>query len=451
MTNLTNDKNQKLSIFPYPAFYLAPTLMRSLQIRSMQSMADKPKTQTVASMLPHSNYLVKKLEPISASNRMTASIKKEQISTYHTPSPKKLLALYTKGLNIYDNNLSVFISKWTNKKLILSIKNNSESKLNKPLVNVNLNIEEKKENIKTSLQKNNIEPRINEYLNSIYTFNSNLLVRSEEPSVALPMLLAPHKDNSTQSAPQIFNNIKYSKIINYNFKTGNNKLIKNIYELLSYSFFSMSCLIGKPVLEITPEKVIIHLYIFLFKQNKNNNKFSASRSNQYLNSSINSRPLLTLDNNKSTKTFLDSNKNKLDIICEILSNYFKKPVKFELVRLHYPYFDSNILVNLFGLIVNKIKVRFIVKNLFKKAFIKNPTKLTRKSRLTFIPSFLSGINIRIAGRLMTHRVVPRKTVKNIRRGALARGKVQFLDVARFTNKNKRGAFSITISTGQNLI
>jgi len=43
--------------------------------------------------------------------------------------------------------------------------------------------------------------------------------------------------------------------------------------------------------------------------------------------------------------------------------------------------------------------------------------------------------------------VPRKTVKFINKGALARSKVIFLDNSRFTNKNKRGAFSITVFSG----
>ena len=49
---------------------------------------------------------------------------------------------------------------------------------------------------------------------------------------------------------------------------------------------------------------------------------------------------------------------------------------------------------------------------------------------------------------MTNRIIPRKTINIFNRGALARNKVIFLDTARFTNKNKRGAYSITISTGQ---
>jgi hypothetical protein len=57
------------------------------------------------------------------------------------------------------------------------------------------------------------------------------------------------------------------------------------------------------------------------------------------------------------------------------------------------------------------------------------------------------LKIRIAGRLMTQTVVPRKTVKTKLKGAFATGKVNYLDTARFTSKNKRGAFSITVSSG----
>jgi hypothetical protein len=73
-------------------------------------------------------------------------------------------------------------------------------------------------------------------------------------------------------------------------------------------------------------------------------------------------------------------------------------------------------------------------------------KLLNENSNYDIPSVNSGIKIKVAGRLMTQSVVPRKTVKTIQRGALARGKVFFADNSRFTNKNKRGSYSITVST-----
>jgi hypothetical protein len=41
--------------------------------------------------------------------------------------------------------------------------------------------------------------------------------------------------------------------------------------------------------------------------------------------------------------------NKFKFICAILSNKFNKPVELQLIRLHHPYHDSNILVNLLSL------------------------------------------------------------------------------------------------------
>ena len=60
-------------------------------------------------------------------------------------------------------------------------------------------------------------------------------------------------------------------------------------------------------------------------------------------------------------------------------------------------------------------------------------------------SYLSGMNIRLAGRLMTQSMRPRFTVQSIQEGSLARVKVHFIEKSRFTGKNKRGAFSFTVS------
>ena len=267
----------------------------------------------------------------------------------------------------------------------------------------------------------------------------------------------------------------YSSIIGFNFLSKNNKLIKNVYKFLSTSFYSMYCLISKPVFVITPDKIIIQLFYYLFipnlfkfkirnrkkffnrllkskraKSNRNffnnQNKFRFSNKFKYKKIKKAQRKIFRKLSNIS---LINLYPNKFKKICLILSRFFKKPVELDLIRLHYPYNDSNILVNLLGIMINKIKIRIIIRKLFRKAIIKNPNKLENKN-LTILPSFLSGMNIRIAGRLLTQKVVPRMTVKTIRRGVLAKSKVNFSDVARLTKKNKRGAFSITISSGQNL-
>ena len=62
-----------------------------------------------------------------------------------------------------------------------------------------------------------------------------------------------------------------------------------------------------------------------------------------------------------------------------------------------------------------------------------------------LPSHVSGLSIKLAGRLTTQKMIPRQTVQSIQEGSLARGKVHFIEKARFTNKNKRGTYSFTLS------
>ncbi len=164
---------------------------------------------------------------------------------------------------------------------------------------------------------------------------------------------------------------------------------------------------------------------------------------------------------------------KFKLICAILSNKFNKPVELQLIRLHHPYHDSNILVNLLSLnIKNKRKkARVAIQKIYNKKPVKNlndpnliyPSALAKLDKQgvaiaptalageggKFIPAFLSGLNIKIAGRLMREPIIPRITTKVFSKGASAIGKVNYLDVARITKKNRKGAYNIKITSGQN--
>nr|AYE93354.1 ribosomal protein S3 [Termitomyces sp.] len=309
--------------------------------------------------------------------------------------------------------------------------------------------------------------------------------------------------------------IFYYILIGFNFKTDLNKFYtsgkNNIYKLLATSFKSMYCLISKPVFISTPDKIIVQLFYYLFIPNvlklkkffnynskqknthiqnldtETNNYFNREaivKNKKRLNRKISLKKIIALSkirqkekniNLRKKKIRKQYNKfrkikinirvklrklsnmslvkvfpNKFKFLSLILNNIFKKPVVFDLVRLHYPYNDSNILVNLLGIMINKIKLRIIIRRFFEKAIIKNIQNLKEK-RGVIIPSFLSGLTIRVAGRLLTHQIVPRQTVQTTSRGASASGRINFKDIATYTNKNKRGAYSITVKAGQNLV
>ena len=65
----------------------------------------------------------------------------------------------------------------------------------------------------------------------------------------------------------------------------------------------------------------------------------------------------------------------------------------------------------------------------------------------FKPTALVGIRIKLGGRLLSQRIVPRFTSRTIQRGNLGKTKADFITTSRFTNKNKRGAFSFTVTMG----
>jgi hypothetical protein len=336
-------------------------------------------------------------------------------------SENKILLSYKNIFNksilwvkLYDNYLYLYLNKNTNNKFsILEPKTKVNTEVNKTLATASSpslaflkapvagyaladdnNVQISKNTIKLinkNINNNNQEVKkeinINKYIKSISKYNSET--------------------------------VKYQNIV-YQFNK-NNKGIqnssvginKNVFTLLESTFLSMSSLISKPIIVITPNKVVIQLFYYLNK----------------------------LYSNK----LLNNNNNKLQSLCLNLSKIYKKPVELELDRLHYPYYDSNILSNMIGLISNIVKLRFIIKKLFTIAKIKKTNKIINK--YSIIPSYLSGFKIRVAGRLLTQRVVPRLTVKTIQRGTLARGKAHFVDSATFSNKNKRGSFSITVTMG----
>ena len=95
----------------------------------------------------------------------------------------------------------------------------------------------------------------------------------------------------------------------------------------------MYSIISRPVLEISPNKVTINLFFFV-SRNKNRRQIGSYYNNL---------------------KFLSTNHKQLQFLCSNLSKYLKKPVELELIRLYYPYNDSQILANSIGLLSKKIR------------------------------------------------------------------------------------------------
>nr|QKQ12908.1 ribosomal protein S3 [Sparassis crispa] len=209
----------------------------------------------------------------------------------------------------------------------------------------------------------------------------------------------------------------------YKFNNSRKKIITNIYSILENSFLTMSSIISKPLFNITPKKVVIHLFFFLVKKNK---KLYRSKYNK----------------------FLDLNKKKLELLCANLSKLLEKPVELDIVKLYSPSSESTILANILGRISDLTyrPYRKIMERLFTSAKIKNPRISIPKSD-PIIPSFVTGLRIKLGGRLLKSKIIPRISFITTQRGSLTRSSADIISKGRFTTKNKRGTFSFTATIG----
>src|SRR6267154_1145461 len=221
-------------------------------------------------------------------------------------------------------------------------------------------------------------------------------------------------------------NFKLANISNHIYTFTNksykqiNKNLHNLYIICKSAFLNMSSIISKPIISINSNLIKITLIYYLKPLRK-----------KYFKSSLHSK-------------FLILHYYKLENLVKLLSKLFNKSVELELIRIYSPQNESNILANLIGILSNFIKFRNIHMKLFK---VSKTKKFKKRFSNNKIPSFLSGIYVKLAGKVLTQKIKRRVKSKIIQKGSLARANTDLININTFVNKNKRGVFSITIKTG----
>jgi len=221
-------------------------------------------------------------------------------------------------------------------------------------------------------------------------------------------------------------NVVYS----FNKKKNNFFKIQNIYSLLHYSFHKMCGSISTPIFLISHKKIKIQVWFF----------WSPDVRKRILKSKFYSK-------------FLLLNNEQLSNLGKSLSKYLKQPVELELIRLYAPQLDSTVFVNLIGFIVNYTKYKLIRQIIFRIGYTINATKLKIRTRKMnpIIPSVLTGIKLRLAGRFMNQRYYQRVRNREIQRGSLTRNNAKLVNLSRIHGKSRRGAYSVTVTSGYSII
>lgn len=256
--------------------------------------------------------------------------------------------------------------------------------------------------------------------------------------------------------------------------------IASVNRILATFFKKFYILISKPIYTITPNGIKISILYFLpsspskkiNSKSKNRRQISENTLVALAGGKLETAywEKLTQNLTRVNTNILDSNKantsfsSRLTFLVLLLSKLLRTNVQLELVRLKYVYHDSNILAQFLG--INSHKSTYgQFKNLLWRRVSTNSKLINSKTQGSLLESTtgledstsplstlndrvtqLTGFKIKISGRLAKQRVVPKKTVKTMYKGAISANKNNLVEQATFTGKNKKGAYSIRVWT-----
>lgn len=104
-----------------------------------------------------------------------------------------------------------------------------------------------------------------------------------------------------------------------------------------------------------------------------------------------------------------NNINNIKNLCIVLETIYGKKVNIIINRIHYPYINAQIISQYISI---KTETNTFIN--FKQSIINN-----LKLSINNLPSFIVGIKININGRIITERIIPRKTKKSLILGSFS--------------------------------
>src|SRR5260221_403891 len=192
--------------------------------------------------------------------------------------------------------------------------------------------------------------------------------------------------------------------------------------ILNAYFKHFGCLISEPVINVTPKKLNIH--IFYYKKDVVSQKFINQKYQQIYSNIL----------RRSIKNIL----NKYNILTPVTYIFNKKVINS----------ISSITPN--SILVKKTDDDLFKLNLFNYRLSDNKDLTKSSDSNDYIHcnndlrTYLTGMKLKISGRLAKQKVVPKRTVKTAYKGGISENKYNIVESSTFTHKNKKGAFSIRI-------
>ena len=332
---------------------------------------------------------------------------------------------------------------------------------------------------------------------SIYFSNSvvsSILPKNKDLTITVKPNLIMSKTSFIKSISPFNSHLAKSSNIMYFFNKQNNYNIfkneHNIGDILEAAFLSMQSFISKAYFSVKPKSILINLFFFWFvdvdkslfyfflkkKNNQRNNlkkkminfntikKVKRDRRFRWNFKSINNyllnrkgflsgrkkRKLLKLEVkrimrfSKKFSVFAIIFEKKIKRLTWVLSKLLKKRVNFQFTRIYYPHNDSNILLFMVGFLGFLVKFNSIIYNIIKNVNFRIRKKRLLRLKYRNIPSVVTGLNLKLAGRISKTRSNKRVKTSKWQIGNLHRNINNLTVNNHFTNKRSGGVFNISI-------
>src|SRR5260221_188550 len=202
--------------------------------------------------------------------------------------------------------------------------------------------------------------------------------------------------------------------------------------ILNAYFKHFGCLISEPVINVTPKKLNIH--IFYYKKDVVSQKF-INQKYQQIYSNILRRSI----KNRLSKSNLFKNFNSVN---SLRSNSLNNS---SLIESSLPLTLQNKQINSIKFKAEKVENKLINRvkyNSYNDLFNTDSNDYIHCNN--DLRTYLTGMKLKISGRLAKQKVVPKRTVKTAYKGGISENKYNIVESSTFTHKNKKGAFSIRI-------
>ena len=270
------------------------------------------------------------------------------------------------------------------------------------------------------------------------------------------------------------NNLRYylNMLTNFEFNPTNNSYnlyrfnktnsyvfaMKKATKFLNLAFNTKGCFISKPSFNlISASNKIENEIISNASQNFNSTKVIINLFYYIKTNELSSKNFIFENNNATILSELFG--QKFSYLTDYLTKLFNAEIELNLVRLYKPYQDSNILVQFLNSESYNNKFIRLVSRLFKNINISNSKKaeifseynllaIGKKDYISY-PSNISGVNVKLAGRPLNERIIPRLTVKRAQRGSFNRLNAKMIEKSIYTDKTRKGAYSFTVTLSQN--